>query len=64
MASEIEDPDAQIKLTVVLKSANNLIAADKNGLSDPFVKIALGDSKHKSTVIGTRPHVATSPRLW
>ena len=45
-----DDPNATIKLTLVLKSGSDLLAADKNGLSDPFVKMTLGETKHKSKV--------------
>jgi len=45
------NPDIPIKLTVVLKRGKGLLAADKNGFSDPFVKLALGSEQYKSTIV-------------
>ena len=42
-------PDAGL-LTVTLVRGANLISADGNGLSDPFVEIKLGKAKQKSRV--------------
>jgi Ca2+-dependent lipid-binding protein len=38
-------------LTVHLAGAEGLAAADKNGLSDPYVKLSVGASRHKSKTI-------------
>ena len=45
-----EDADAPIKVTIILKRGDGLLAADSNGFSDPFVKMQLNEKKHKSKV--------------
>jgi len=41
--------DAVIVLTLTLKSASDLMAADSNGLSDPFVKITIGGEDERKS---------------
>jgi len=56
-ATEVEIPaedlipgDADIVFKLTLKNAVGLMAADRNGFSDPFVKIDLGKEERKSKV--------------
>lgn len=44
-------PFAKMKLHVQVTEARNLAARDANGLSDPFVRLQLGNTKTKTSVV-------------
>ncbi|KAL3933126.1 MAG: hypothetical protein SGPRY_000422 [Prymnesium sp.] len=47
---EEDSSSGRIAFTLILKSGSDLMASDSNGLSDPFVRLALGGKKYKSKV--------------
>eukprot|EP00164_Ancoracysta_twista_P016953 GFYU01028695.1.p1 GENE.GFYU01028695.1~~GFYU01028695.1.p1 ORF type:complete len:567 (+),score=139.85 GFYU01028695.1:250-1950(+) len=48
--TEIKTPFVAMDVTVKVKSAKNLMAADANGFSDPFVQVKMGKTKVKTKV--------------
>jgi len=44
-------PENAVRFTVTLLRATGLLAADKNGFSDPYAKLKLGKELKKSTVV-------------
>ena len=47
-AADGADADSSVEVQVLLKKGEGLLAADKNGKSDPFVRLTLGSQKKKS----------------
>ena len=43
-------PPCEGVLTVTVHGCANLVAADRNGLSDPFIELCLGDHSHTTAV--------------